>query len=1580
MKKSVILCFALLAALWAFAVGAQAATVQSGACGAEGDGSGVTWALSDTGVLTVSGSGAMQNWEFVEVEMDDGEVVDFYEYLNNPWYPYRAQIKTAVIGSGVTNVGAYSFYECDKLTAVTLPAGLTAVGRYAFSGCKALTAVTLPAGLNTLGMSSFSGCKALTAVAVPDSVTVMGAGAFSGCTGLQTAALPAGVTTIPAYTFYNCAALTSCAIPSGVTAMESSAFYGCAGLTEVAFPAGLKTVGENAYSGCTGLTEIALPAGLTTVGAKAFYGCTALDDITLPNSVRSVGSQSFHNTAWYNSQPEGPVYLDRVFYKYKGAAPAETEYKFQTDTLVIADEAFLNCGWLTDVSLPEGLLAVGARAFAGCGSLPFAEVFTNVSRIGADAFPAATTIYCKADAYAKNWAAANGRSCYTLIETGNCGNKGDNVKYRLYSDGMIILDGAGKMADFEGYEGADAAPWMNNHYDSIRAAAIKKGVSSIGNSLFYNCQHLSSVIIPDSVTSIGRSSFCWNYSLSDLVIPNSVTSIGDDAFAFCSALTELIIPDSVVTIYANALSYCTALKRLEFGKGLVSFGQCYNGGGSTTFAYCSALESITVSPENPTYFSSGNCMIEKESKTLVLGCKNSVIPTDGSVTHIGDHAFYGCSELNNIIIPSFVETIESCAFLNCTGLTGYIDLRNTTFIGPWAFQDCTGLTGVLFQKTVTIWDGAFEGCSGLEEIALPEGEYYQIESNVFSNCTGLKKVTIGNGVSGIGPGAFSGCNKLMTISIPNSVRSILYSAFYNCQSLEEIELPPQLTKIANNTFQNCVNLQTVSIPEGVTSIGDFAFDGCAALPAVQIPAAVQSIGANAFRSCEALTEVTIPEGVPALETGTFAGCTGLELLYLPDSVTAIGKNAIPAGVTVAGSAGSFAHQWAVANGHPFREVLQAANVTLYADKVAYNGKRRLPPATVKNAAGETLTKGQDFTVTYDAGMTDCGVYTVTVKGINGYAGTVEKSFTIAPASPAGVTVKATADRELTVSWSAVPCATQYNVYRYNGEEYRYVGVTSAAAEKPTQFVNTGLTLGTDYYYKVMAVYKKAGVTVTGAFSAAAHAVALGKPGVPKNLTVKGSGEKELTLTWSAVKGATQYNIYRYNGAKNAYVYLATTLATAENPTQYVDAGLTMGTTYYYKVMAVCKGSGLTFTGEYSAAASAMAPGKPGAPRNVTAKGSAEKELTLTWSAVTGATQYNVYRYNGAKNAYVYLATTYATAENPTRYVDAGLTMGTTYYYKVMAVCKSSGLTFTGEYSAAASAMAPGKPGVPKNVKAEATLEKEIILTWSAVTGATQYNVYRYKGSAYQYLGTVSASAESPTRYVDAGLTVGVSYSYKIMAVCKGNGLTFTGEFSAAVSALAIDENYLEPPKGLTAAGTAVGQITLRWNAVSRATQYNIYRYNGAKKEYVYKGTVFASAADPTQYIDKDLNPGTTYYYKVVAVRKANGNTVISDLSAAAHATAPVPPALPEQLIAYSTMRGSVALMWDTVDAATQYNLYRYDSAKNAFVYIGTSYSYHYLVSGLNSGETYRFRIVSVTKTAEATLVSEPSASVSAAVR
>ena len=239
-------------------------------------GDSLTWTLVD-GLLTVSGTGEMDTW---------------YSAPSVPWWNWKDEIQTAVIGEGVTDLGDMAFYTCINLTDVTLPDSLTAIGEDAFTDCWNLTTVDIPDGVTHIGGSAFSECSGLTSIEIPAGVTTIGEYTFYECTSLSSVTLHEGLTAIESYGFYGCENLTGIILPEGLTRIGYQAFSGCEKLSNMELPDSLISIGVGAFQYCS-MSSIVLPEKLTSIGDRAFEFCTSLTGITIPASVTTIGGGAF---------------------------------------------------------------------------------------------------------------------------------------------------------------------------------------------------------------------------------------------------------------------------------------------------------------------------------------------------------------------------------------------------------------------------------------------------------------------------------------------------------------------------------------------------------------------------------------------------------------------------------------------------------------------------------------------------------------------------------------------------------------------------------------------------------------------------------------------------------------------------------------------------------------------------------------------------------------------------------------------------------------------------------------------------------------------------------------------------------------------------------------------------------------------------------------------------------------------------------------------------------------------------------------------------------------------------------------
>ena len=417
-------------------------------------------------------------------------------------------------------------------------------------------------------------------------------------------------------------------------------------------------------------TEIVIPttspAGdrVTGIGGAAFKNCTNLTGVVIPSGVTYIGY-----------------------------------------------EAFNGCTGLTTITLPESITSVGEKAFYNCENLQY-TIYENAQYLGNERNPYVALInatdteipYCTIHPSTKVIGVSAFENCYNLesiaIPAGVAG-VGIRAFCKCYSLGSITVDKENPVFHSAGNCLIKTATKTLVAGCSNSKIPADGSVTKIGDYAFYDCPvPWLTLVIPDGVTSIGASAFVHSGLLIDVVFPNTLTSIGKSAFGACTYLTSVTIPDSVIKIGACAFSDCLSLTNVTIGSNVASIGV-------GVFQSCSNLERITVSKKNTAYHSTGSCLIETASKTLIAGCKTSVIPTDGSVSKIENYAFYFQKDLLSVVIPNSVTSIGRDAFSGCTGLTSVTIPDSVISIESYAFYGCESLTEITYQGTMEQW-GAIE--------------------------------------------------------------------------------------------------------------------------------------------------------------------------------------------------------------------------------------------------------------------------------------------------------------------------------------------------------------------------------------------------------------------------------------------------------------------------------------------------------------------------------------------------------------------------------------------------------------------------------------------------------------------------------------------------------------------------------------------------------------------------------------------------------------------------------------------------------------------------------------------------------
>ena len=488
-------------------------------------------------------------------------------------------------------------------------------------------------------------------------------------------------------------------------------------------------------------------------------------------------------------------------------------------------------------------------------------------------------------------------------------------------------------------------------------------VKNVEAKAFYNCASLNgAMIISENVSEIKYQTFARS-AITAISIPNSVTGMDSDSLYFCNKLTEIyynanietfknndspftnsryddrcvgsedgftfIIGDDVTKLPSYILSDNPRLKSLIVGKNVAA------GVGATI--YHPMLESVWVDPDNETYDSRNDCnaVIITESKTLAIGCINTVIPDN--VVIIGGSAFKD-TKIENIVLPDGVTAIRSSAFEGCELLKSINIPDGVTSIGNYAFMDCESLQNITIPGSVKgIGYLSFSHCYELENLIIQEGENdLKISEQAFYYCESLFSVSLPGNLKQIGNNSFVGCSNIFEI-VNNSSISILagvsdskngniskYASvvvknkgefvtdggitYYknataisdDCpngiytpvgkfldSSITSLTISSECKRIEQNSLKGCSKLKNVTIPYGVKSIGIGAFTGCSSLQSINIPSSVKSIGGSAFSYCSALQSIDIPSSVSFIWEYTFYKCVSLQNVKLPNNLLEI---------------------------------------------------------------------------------------------------------------------------------------------------------------------------------------------------------------------------------------------------------------------------------------------------------------------------------------------------------------------------------------------------------------------------------------------------------------------------------------------------------------------------------------------------------------------------------------------------------------------------------------------------------------------------------------------------------------------
>ena len=814
-----------------------------------------------------------------------GEVTETTDGTQLSWVLDDAGTLTV---TGMGRMAKEAFKYDLRIKNVIIGEGVENIASSAFSECSNLVSVEVPNGAETIDTYAFYQCDKLTDITLPDSLTSIGSHAFAYCDALTNITFPDSLTSIGSTAFYGCNALAIVSIGSGLTSIGSFAFYGCDALATVSISSGLTSIGSHAFSFCDALTNITLPDSLTSIGSSAFWLCRSLTNIVLPDSVTSVGNGAFDK-----------------------------------------------CTSLTTVSIGAGLRSLDVNAFDSCSKLSAISVSednTTYSSVDGIVYnkektkllivPEAVSGEITIPKTVKEFTYQAVDSCKNLtainVEAGNLNYKSvDGIVYS--ADGKTVLccprGKAGAVAVQNGAKSIDERVFYQ--CDKLTDVTLPDSLTSIGYSAFEDCSALTNITLPDSLISIGYHAFDDCDALTNITLPDTLTSIGSEAFFSCDVLTDITLPDSLTSIGSWAFGYCDALTDIVLPDSVTSVGSYAFGGceslitvsiGSglkslsvNAFEYCYKLSFISVSEDNTAYASVDGIVYNKEKTQLLI------VPEAVS---------------GEITIPKAVEEFTYKAVERCKNLiainveAGHPNYKSVDGIvytadGKTVFCCPRGKVGSanVQNGAESIDEYAFYKCSKLTDITLPD-TLTSIGYSAFQDCETLANITFPDSLISIGSGAFCDCDALTNITLPDSLTSIGSYAFAYCYALTNITLPDSLTSIGDCAFEGCSALTDITLPESLTSIGSYAFADCIVLKSINIPPAITKITNNIFEYC-GFTELTLPETVQSFDYASWSKLKTLTIENKYCKYTSTAAPSFPADCTVRAYCGSPGHELAV---------------------------------------------------------------------------------------------------------------------------------------------------------------------------------------------------------------------------------------------------------------------------------------------------------------------------------------------------------------------------------------------------------------------------------------------------------------------------------------------------------------------------------------------------------------------------------------------------------------------------------------------------------------------------------------------
>ena len=675
------------------------AATYSGTCGDSGDN--IAWKLDEAGVLTLKGSGDMASYYY------SGEI---------PWNELGItnDIKSIIVGEGITSIGSYAFYCCKNAVSVSIPSTVTKIGTYSFYS-TGITEITIPESVTEISKNAFSYSNKLVKVTLPSSLTKLADSVFNWCSSLTTVNIPKSLTSVGSYALSG-TAIESIVLPETVTELGDGAFSYCTKLTSVNIPEGITEIGMFTFNKCKALTSLHIPASVKKMYSDVFYGCESLKTLTVDEE-----NQYFKS-------------VDDVIYNKDMTtlilyAPKKEDASFSVPATVktIDDYAFQSSG-LKAVTLPDGLEEIGYGAFIS-SSIESIKIPASVTNLG-------TLVFSK---------------CKSLTSV-------------VFEDGITIKEipdsafsSASSLTSIEIPESVETIGSAAFSYcTSLKNISISDKITKVGNDVFRNTGIINSMSYLNGVKYLDGWAVDLKYGVENIVIKEGTKGLSDSFFSFDSVIKTISLPASLQ--YVGEQSFLSS-------ENIVSITVADNNN------YYSSLDGILYNKEKTEliYYPKGKTdesFTAPKTVKVIYDCafyqssvKNVVLPE--GLEKIGNSAFWSNKALESINFPSTLLDVGDNAFEYCSVLDGIALPDGITHIGVSAFYNTK------YYDDRNNW-------TDYGNVLINNGWLLQMYTDSLVSTT----LTIAEGIKGLADNVFTytNINQFTAISLPKSLKYVGESA------------------------------------------------------------------------------------------------------------------------------------------------------------------------------------------------------------------------------------------------------------------------------------------------------------------------------------------------------------------------------------------------------------------------------------------------------------------------------------------------------------------------------------------------------------------------------------------------------------------------------------------------------------------------------------------------------------------------------------------------------------------------------------------------------------------------------------